>query len=263
MNTARRRRVGLVGQRGRRLRLAWVALAWLPACAPGEVTITGLVTEAPTRSEGLAGATLELRDEGFDLVDTTLTGPDGAFALTAPAVASIFLAVGGDGDAPTIVFPGQSGRAEEFRVPDGQLWRFPADDLAAWRARFAGCPGVDGEGGMVLGEVRLDLGQEPLEAMGAPVEAFGFARLRLPGAQPGETEGDIEACYLDEEGVAVDPDAIRVGTTGQFAFFDVPEALRVLVVGRFVGGGGSLVTETLVRVPPGAVTVRLPAAVPL
>jgi hypothetical protein len=198
------------------------ALGGAVGCAADDVVeLRGVVQQAHDRAEPLAGAAVEILDargQRFDRGETTAAG---AFRVTAPLGAMIFATVNGEGLLPA-AFLGQSGVSPVARVEEGVLYGFSTAEEQAWRERFAGCPGADQPGGIVLGEVRFfdlahpDTGEHPLCETGiVTVERKNEA---------------YEACYLTEDGSAWDPDATETGTAGTFAIFGLPEGSGVLKV---------------------------------
>ncbi|MCB9681591.1 MAG: carboxypeptidase regulatory-like domain-containing protein [Alphaproteobacteria bacterium] len=238
--------------------------AWTPAvltvaltgCATA-VEIEGIATTSKDDDTPLVGATLSLRNQDFDEVDTTVTDDKGRFYLDAPRGESIHIVVSGEGMVP-VALAGESGLSDTFTVPSGQIWGLPETEAASWRALFAGCPGADGDGGMVIGETRLYV-VEADQADLAPIEAYGFAQLQDTLAPE---DGTTEACYLDEDGVAYDPEAIATGASGRFALFGVEGGPWTLTVGRYASGGSRLGRSTIF-VPEGGAVSRRPALVPL
>jgi hypothetical protein len=229
--------------------------ASLAACEPGDVLIEGVVLESRGALVGAPDMQVSLLLWDLFEFDRTTTGADGAFSLAAPRQDLVYLLVEGEGHLP-ISFVGESGRDDVFEVPTGQIWAFSEAEGERWRADFAGCPGVD-EPGMVVGEVRLDLGGDSLDPTQTPIELFGFAFVTA------EDDTRVDACYLNEEGTAYDPEAEYVGRSGRFAMFGVEGGPWTLTIGRLVGSGASIVRTSLITVPEGGVVSRHPALIDL
>jgi hypothetical protein len=236
--------------------LKWMCFSTLlMGCEKTNVIIEGLVLDGRGSLEGAAGVSVTLTERDFFPFSAATTDENGVFSLEAPRQSFVHLVVAADGDPP-IAFAGESGVADVFVVPTGQLWSFAADEETRWREDFAGCPRVD-EPGMIIGEVRLfPAGADVSDPNQTPIEIFGFAFIT-------DVDGErLDACYLDDEGDGFDPDAERVGRTGRFAFFGVEGGPWTLSVGRETAGG-TLVNASSVYVPEGGVVSRHPALVTL
>ncbi len=211
----------------------------------------GVVGSGPLDAAPAVGARVELRGADFALLTETLTDERGVFSMFTQRQIFVHVVVdAGDSSIP-VAFAGETGSAEVFEVPEGQLWAFPASEDARWREDFAGCADSTEEGA-VLGEVRLDLGGVGEEN---PIEQFSFVRVVL------EDGSEKQACYLDAEGV-YDAEAGATGITGRFAVFGLQGGPMDLVVAR-PSDGGSLLSVTRIFVPDGGAVVRIPAFVPL
>ena len=238
-------------------RAAWAlcAMACLGGCSEEDVVINGIVVDGRESIEGAAGVTVTLNEGNFLFHDETVTDEQGVFSITAPRRSFIHLVFEREGDVP-IAFAGESGAADLFQVPIGQLWSFSEEEEARWRTEFAGCPDVD-QPGMIVGEVRLLIpGVDLSNGDGQPIEYFGFAYVT---GQDGERK---DACYMNKEGTAYDPEATRVRDSGRFAIFGVEGGPWSLAVGRDTAGG-TLLSTSSVYVPEGGVVSRHPALVEL
>lgn len=225
----------------------------------GPIKIVGIVQAAPFSRDPARNARVALHDQDFELVSETVTDELGRFELDGRAGEFVHMVTGGDSaERLEVAFPGETGLLEEFVVPSGQLWTFPTSRADEWRNQFAGCPSADGEGAMVIGEVRLELG---VTAADSPPAPFSFVRLERYEEDEEEASETIEACYLSEEG-AYDSEAQRVGIQGRFAMFNVPPGAWDMVVARDTAGGTSVVRQ-LIFVPEGGAVVRLPVYVTL
>lgn len=217
------------------------------ACGPARTTVVGRATVSRLSDEPLAGADLELRGEDNGLYGLTTTADDGTFELTSPRESQIYLVLAKEGYV-TLSFPGASGIADTFEVPDGQIWGLSDAEAATWRADFEGCPG-DPDVGMIVGEVRV-----ALPSASYPIDINGFAFVEGDGER-------TEACYLGDGG-AYDPAATTVGPTGRFAIFGRAGGPLRLGVGRDLGDT-SLLSEWKLYVPEGGATSLHPALVNL
>jgi hypothetical protein len=202
-------------------------------------------------SEGLSGGAVEVLEASGSPYADAVTGQDGVFEVVAPVQSRIFLSFSGAGSAP-ITFAGTSGITDPFVVPDGQLFAMPTAEEASWRQTFAGCPRVE-EPGWVLGEVRVGVSFDPtLDPLDPSAQVF----VELDDGTR------LDACYLDNDGVAHAPDQPTTGLTGQFAVFGVPPGLHAVVAYRDLGGG-SVRSEWPVLVVEGGAVVMRPAFLPL
>lgn len=235
-------------------------LLLLTGCS-GDVELVGRVARFQGSTDDAVGARVTLHDADFASLDETLTDANGLFSLVAPRGSEIHLVIAGEGLVPA-VFPGESGLQDRFAVPDGRLWGVREEDVAAWRADFAGCPGAEGAGGILFGTTYLALaGADPATLFPEPL-SFAYAE---PSETPGE--GRVTACYLDDDGVP-DPTARRTGLTGRFMIFGIEGGPWTLTVGRFIGEpeAGEASTKlgrSTVFVPEGGALHRYPALVPL
>lgn len=233
----------------------WVGVLLWSGCAETDVQIRGFVLEERTAVVGGAGLAVGLRlGDDFEY-DATITDEVGRFSVVAPRQDLVVLVIEGEGHLP-VAFTGESGIADVFDVPIGQLWAFPEEEAEQWRSDFAGCPGVD-EPGMVVGEVRLDTGADPRDANLTPIDLFGFAFLERDG------EARRAPCYLDTEGVRYDPEAEYVGRSGRFAFFGVESGLWDFSAGRLLSEQASVVRTSLLYVPEAGAVSKHPALVDL
>lgn len=202
----------------------WVGAALACGCSDGQVTVQGVVaSERGTGRPPLGGASITLRDADGTVVDSGVTGADGAFSLVAPAGITMHAEVSAPGFATTS-FTGVSGLNTEMMVEDGALYVVRTTEIEDWRARFAGCPGLDAEGGAYIGEVRVFDLQD--SATGEHPEVTS-ASVRVSDA---DGENAWKACYLDEAGSAWDPEATVTGASGVFAVFGVPSGLHTIIV---------------------------------
>lgn len=231
---------------------ACLGLALLAGCNggdPASVTMSGIVWQAWDDPEGIDGAELVLLDQKGDSVAETATDPDGSFEIEAPTGEEVYLAITTDG--PTATFNGVTGVSASLQIEEGALYAFSAAERATWEADFSACPGADGAGGVVFGQMRVINLSDP-ETGENPVVFVGFARVE-------DDAGDrIDACYLNDDGTAVDPEATRTGTTGRFAIFGVPAGRWEVVLGYDVAEGTQVTRHPIWVLSEGVVPL-LPA----
>jgi hypothetical protein len=226
------------------------------ACRAPEVDIGGRVLAERGSTDGLAGASLELRDEYFGSYASATTDPEGWFVVQAPRGRKVHIQISGEGTVP-IVFPGTSGQFD-FIVPEGQLWAMPEAQAEGWQTDFAGCPAAGEGDGLIVGVIRiLNPNADPLSEIDNFIDITGMAFIEDGAGQR------TDACYLDDEGLAWSPDATAVGSSGRFAFLGVGQGPFRLVVVHPVGSEASVITEQQVYVPAGGVVAMIPALVTL
>lgn len=221
----------------------------------GAVTLEGRVVAEPGADAPAAGVTVELLDGDFAVVDETVVGDDGSFALTTPTSGFVHLVVSGEGHVP-VSHPGESGQSSPYVVPDGEIFALPEAVAAAWRGAFAGCPGADGSAPMIVGEIRAPLTSDSFPDGPPWPNSFAF-RSDLDDADAGR----VDACYQDDDGLA-DPERNRTGDLGRFGVFGVPSGPGVVSVGQDTTAG-TLVAQFPVWVPADGAILLLPAYIPL
>jgi len=236
------------------MRLFTLSLCWvLAACnpIPKVVTLEGHVYSDREATDTLADATVQIRDLDGKRFDKATSNAKGRFSTTAPAGTYLFPIIEGEGLVPA-AFMGLCGIDEVCEVEDGALYGVTADAWAAHEATFAGCPGV-GSGAGVVGEVRVwdlldpDTGEHP---------TTNAAVVELWEESTGET---WSACYLDEDGLAHDPEATRSGASAMFGLFGAPPGVYVLSVGLEVYPGGWTWDDSYIYVPETGLAPRFPA----
>ncbi len=235
----------------RRWIVAWVAFG--SGCSSQTVTLAGHVMAGFQSTDVVAGAHVELRDETFALVSEADADADGLFFVEAPERVTIHMVVSGDG-LVSAAFPGSSGDAPGFEIPDGQIFAVTEAEAAQQRVDFAGCPDAEAGDGVLYGTTHLAVQGGYV----ATPEGAGFAFV-----EDLEQTEKVQACYLDDEGTAVAPDAEVTGKTGRFAIFGVAGGPWALTQGRRTGDSSSVIGRSTVFVPEGGVVARLPALVPL
>src|SRR5262249_47293491 len=142
----------------------------------------------------------------------------------------------------------------------------------AWRTDFAGCPGADGEAGLIVGTLTLSI--DPSNTAN-PGVLWPYARATL--VKQGTQDDPVQARYLKNltppgegpiDGPATyDPEAPYAGSTGRFAFFGVQGGPWTLTLMRCVdytatSCGDTMLGRSTVFVPDGGVVQREPALVP-
>lgn len=233
----------------------WLCLG-LSGCVGSDITIAGIIFSAHDSDEGLGGVTVTVNDESNAPWDHVVTDAEGVFAALAPRGSAIHVEVTGDGLVP-LSFSGQSGVEYLFAVPNGVLYAMSTDEAASWRAQFAGCPGADAGGGMIVGVIRLQLSSDTQDDLANVPEINGFAYAE------GDDGTRHDACYLNDDGVALAPEADVAGKTGRFAIFGVEGGPFRMAIGRRMTSTSTTLTESFVYVPvDGAVSFQ-PAFVPL
>lgn len=235
----------------------WIGLVLLgvTGCAPSTVSIAGRVMAGFQSTDVAAGAHVELRDEAFALVDSADADADGVFFVDAPERAFIHLVVSGDGLVPA-AFPGESGDGPAFDIPNGQIFAVTEAQLATERADFLGCEGAEAADGVIFGTAWLAV--PAADVTTGPPEASAFAYVEDLNQTDKKT-----ACYLDDAGSVVAPEATVTGATGRFAIFGVAGGPWALTQGRMTSSSASVLGRQTVYVPEGGVVARLPALVPV
>lgn len=204
--------------------LPLVLFSALVGCSPEFITLTAVVSDGPGE-DAPAAPGVEVTSLGYDLgvIETVTADAQGQFEVLLPKGAYFYLELDGADWARTTWW-GIAGQVDSS-LPDGSLYVLSQADADAVRARYAGCPGADGVGAFVYGEVRFYApGYEPEAGQDWPLAITAAATLVGEG---GET---LSACYLDAEGLAYDPEARWNGDSGQFAIFEVPTGFPKLTV---------------------------------
>lgn len=216
------------------------------------VTLVGCAEEAPIHLLGtvyqsseplsapLGGAELELVTFDGAPIGTTTADDVGAFDIFVPPGQPLFVIITADGYA-TSVFPGSIGLADEQFVEDHALFGVSTAERQEWVDLFAGCPGVE-DGAFVVGEVREFEIVDPYSDVHPTAST---AQVTVRDADQASWEG----CYLDDEGLAHDPEAAFTGGTGRFLVPGVPEGIHDLVVEVLVGPDTWTQNTYPVRIP--------------
>ncbi len=226
-----------------------ILLVFVTACGPSEIVVKGKVFASHDASEPLPQAQVSIRDEDGGKYDNVRANANGKFEALAPEGEYINAEITGDGFELTS-FTGLSGVADVFRVEDGMLYGFSSDERADWEERFAGCPDM-GSGGMVVGEIRM---LELSNGGEHPLVANGVAEVVTRNVKK-----TWKACYLDDEGLAYDPDATNTGASGAFAVFGIEPGNHILTVGYEFAPDAWSYSDTYVRAVEDGVAPRFPA----
>jgi len=219
------------------------------------ITMVGTAFSDDEPASALSGAELTALDFGTVETDTVTTDADGAFELLVRAGGIFYMEMSAPGHATTGL-TGSVGQ-EDFTAGDGLVWLRSDEALDVIRDEFSGCPGWDGDGAIVEGEIRLF--QEGLAPEDSSRSLTGWATaIDLDG-------NEYETCYLadDEQRVAYDPEATVTGFHGRFAIFDAPSGPITLKVGYYVEAIEFYETSFYLYVPKGGVTSLYPAWVEL
>lgn len=220
-------------------------------CGKGEVRVQGTVFAGQAIDEGaLPGASVALRDQDGALYDEALADDVGFFQVLAPRGQSIFAEISAEGFATTS-FTGQSGLDTDQplvidetgdEISGHTLYSVPLETLDAWRAQLAGCPGLEEGGRGLIGEVRVfgieneETGEEPLVTT-ASVKVVSDSGVERAG------------CYLDDEGLAYDPNSSVTGLTGFFAVFGLDPGLHTAEITYTAFDSEQIVTYQGLYVP--------------
>jgi hypothetical protein len=182
---------------------------------PDSTLLKGTVFDAADAAQQpLGGATVDVFDATGARFGTTTADDAGAFEVDAPFAQVFSVVMSADGFVPTSATG--YGSTEITIARDGDLFARSEAWLDEERGRFAGCFGADAGGPVVEGILRAEL----------PVPASDYDT--LPVVRTGRVDLAISdtafqyACYLDDDGVAYDPEAEVTGDSGRFAFFDPP-----------------------------------------
>ncbi len=216
---------------------------------PQLVTMTGTVSDAP-RGAGDAVPAAEIVAYGENLLEMARTSSagDGTFSTKIPALAQFYLHVGGEGRVVT-AFSGTAG-AFDFVTGTGLPWVADEAFVAAEREAHGACATVGEEGAVVVGEVRVYLPVDDLQALpiavAAEVDVMGSDAILRP------------ACVLDDEGASL-PGEGAVGATGRFLVAGVPAGPSIVSVSWLDPGGDTWINEFQFFVPENGVVPLFPA----
>ncbi|MBX2800939.1 MAG: hypothetical protein KTR31_24880 [Myxococcales bacterium] len=193
-----------------------IGLMLCGGCA-SSVQLQGTVYESRARDAGpLAGAEVTIvdRTNGNRLAQTQ-TDDAGFFFVEVPELKEIAAEIRGPGLATT-TFTGTSGALQVVELEERTLFGVSLEEVQAERELFAGCPGADGTGAVVFGEMRVEGIVDPYSGESPTTNA---GRVDLRRLLEDATEVVAEGCYLDDEGVGYDPSASFTGATARFAVF--------------------------------------------
>ncbi len=231
------------------MRAPWLWLLGAACSSDQTITIRGYVGYSPLGGY-ISEGTVAIRDAdglSFDKADLSMDG----FKVKAPVQQRIYAEIEAP-DAAMASFTGATG-TENMTLTDNELFSFPVSQLNELREEFAGCAGVDSDGGVVLGITVFDGINE--SDTGDP------AKVTNATAMVTTADGtEFRACYRDAEGTAYDPEADATGNSGFFAIFGVPSGLQTLTVTYQPAPGESALTYADLYVPtgPDAVIPRYP-----
>ncbi|MCO4743186.1 MAG: hypothetical protein KC912_00255 [Proteobacteria bacterium] len=242
----------LTGIWSRGLRLGVAALV-LTGCSQ-EILITGSVPRSRfDKAFTLVDGDLDLFDQDGVLYNSTTTNSNGRFRVRAPRGEKVFLELGGEHLA-TATFNGVSGFSSPLIVNGAEspdIYGFNLLELEEWAERFDGCPDF-GEGLVVLGEVRANDLVDPTTDEHVIMNRASAELVSVNG-------NDVySACFLDDEGLAYDPNATETGQTGMFAIPGVPPGLFTLVVENALPGEFTAQSATSIYVDEATVAPRFP-----
>ena len=204
--------------------LPLILLGALFGCEAEFIQLTAVVNDGPG-VDAPAAPGVEVTSLGYDLgvIETVTADDQGQFEVLLPKGAYFYLELDGEDWARTASASAWLSTKSESSGKVESTW--PAMPHQVVRAKYAGCPGADGVGAFVYGEVRFYApGYEPNPGEEWPIAITAAASLVGEG---GET---LSACYLDAQGLAYDPDARWNGDSGQFAIFEVPTGFPTLTV---------------------------------
>ncbi len=239
-----------MGERPGRWAAAAAVLMALPACgsAPDKVQMRGVVWDGPEAAESVAGASLEVTDASGARFAQATSNADGSFIVEVPAGSGYVLTVSATGYVPT-GWAGESG-LEDFSAGSYAPWIPTVSWMDQVRGEWAGCPGADGTGTAVLGELRLGY---PYIIDGVPGEGAVATLLDSDG-------GSSDGCYRDANGAPA-PDAESAGPDGLYAIFGAPAGVA-WTTGRYEDAAGELwETAYLAPLPEGGLVVLFPTLV--
>lgn len=230
--------------------MLWMLLL---GCAEDFSTLSATLQSGLWSQSPLAGAEIIAYDFGLVETDRVTSGEDGAFSIALRPGTIFYLEM----SAADHVTTGLTGTIsyEDLAIEDGQIWVRTRDELDQVRQDFAGCPGADGDGAVIEGEIRLYM--PGISAAEAPLSATGWARVY-------SSDGaliDDEPCYLldDDQQLVYDPEATHTGVRGRFAFFDAPTGDVTVEVGYDIESYTYYQTYYYTYVPEGGVTPMYPA----
>ena len=233
--------------------MIWMLLL---ACTEDFISLSATLQSGLWDQEPLAGGEVIAYDFGLMETDRVRSAEDGSFAV-ALRPSSIFYLELAAADHVTTGITGTSGPGD-LRIDDGRVWVRTREELDAVRAEFAGCPGADGDGAVIEGEIRLYIPGATTDQ--APLSTTGWARVYGPDGALYE-----DTCYLldDEEQWVYDPEARYTGVHGRFAIFDAPAGEVSVEVGYDIEDYTYYQTYYYAYVPEGGVTPMYPAWVEL
>lgn len=200
----------------------WLLLLSAGCTRIDEVVVRGEVERLRDSRDDwpLVGGTVTIADALGEVYDEDTTDAGGAFVAIAPAGQTIFAAIAGEG-LGVASFTGISGLQTTLEVGAGTLFGIHTSEIAALRDTFGDCPGVNDDGGVAFGEVRVyglsdpETGESPLVTT---------ANIRVTD----DAGAEYTACYLNADGTAHDPAATVTGDMGFFAVFGLPTGVSTM-----------------------------------
>ena len=227
----------------------------LMACSARLVEVSGVVSDAHSgKSHPVPQADVFSHDWTTELIDQDTSGPEGFFSVMATRGAPLYLHLQAEGYVDTMIW-GSTGQ-EDLKVERGVVWLQTPEAAAEVETLFAGCPGI-GEGATIEGELRANVYGYDVVDGEWPLVAVGRVQVST------EDGTELSTCYLDDEGLAYNPDATETGQTGRFAIFGVPEG-RVQVHTEMGSDGQDLSSQDYVGwMSEGSVLPLYPLYVPL
>ena len=157
--------------------LPLIVLSALVGCNAEFISLTAVVNDGPA-DDAPAAPGVEVTSLGYDLgvIETVTADADGQFEVLLPKGAYFYLELDGADWARTSWW-GIAGQ-EDSTLPEDSLFVLSQADAEAVRAKYAGCPGADGVGAFVYGEVRFYApGYEPDDGQEWPMAITAAASL--------------------------------------------------------------------------------------
>lgn len=233
------------------LRSVLVASLFLSACGPSEVLLRGHVSDdVGDKSRDFSDALVEIREGTGPVVAQTTTNDNGRFSVRVPSGARIFAVISAEDFLPTS-FTGSSGVDSVLRVPEGTLFGVPTSTAEQYLSLFEGCPGAR-DGAFLVGRVRAENLTVP-ETNEHPIVTTARVEWNVRDREI------LDACYLNEEGDAYDPQATMTGDSGWYLVPDVDVGTGEIIVSyATIIGADEIVVTYPVYMPEDGVIARFP-----
>src|SRR5688572_3891045 len=196
-----------------------IALVLLLTGCTGAVNVVGTIMSGPpdTKARPLEGANIRIVDDQGFVFDTAVSNSEGVFRVQAPRGEQIYAVIDGDGLVASS-FTGVSGFENRLDA-ERALFAVSAEQVAEWEALYAGCPGLEEPGGLVIGEVRdMILVDDATDEH--PTISTAKARTQSRPDDEGNTVR-VEGCYLADDGTAYSAEADDTGPAGAYAIAGV------------------------------------------